>query len=278
MSRREAQGAGDRSPRRATGREGLAPPGAGRPDTAPGPAARHPWLLELTEADQLFLSWPVAPAAVAGRIPAPLSLETFDARAWITLVAFRMERLRLRGLPPVPLLSSFAEVGCLTCVRLGDERGVWFLRLDAATRLGSAVGRRLFALPYHHSAVSLHAEAGWRWFRSAGPSVRSVVRPEFRVRYRPTGPEHEARPGTLAHFVAERSVMFSGRDAGALLRAVQARPPRRIRACEVVLERNTLHVALGLPEPADEPVAWYCSSSVIRIGLSVPVRSATPGR
>jgi hypothetical protein len=240
--------------------------------------ARLPWLVGLAEVDQLFLSWPLAPTALADRIPAPLALDTFEGRAWITLVAFRMERLHLRGLPPMPGLSCFAEVGCLTQVRLGDARGVWFFRLDAATRLGAAVGRRLFALPYHYSAVSLHAEAEWRFFQSVGQSARSAVRPELRVRYRPTGPEHEARPGTLAHFVAERFVMFSGRDAGALLRSVQARPPHRIRACEIVLERNTLHAALGLPERADEPVAWYCRSSVIRTGLPVPVRSATPGR
>ena len=275
---RAARDAGDRPPRRAAGRDYLARLGARASDGATRLYAGLPWLVELTEADQLFLSWPVAPTVLADRIPAPLALDTFDARAWITLVSFRMERLHLRGLPPTPGLSSFAEVGCLTCVRLGDERGVWFFRIDAATRLGSEVARRLFALPYHRAAVSLDAEGDSRSVRSEGRAPRGTVRPEFRARYRPTGPEHEPRPGTLAHFIAERFVMFSRTERGTLLRGVQARPPRRIRACDVVVEWNTFPEATGLPGPAGDLTVWSCGRSVIRTRLPAPVPPAARGR
>ena len=241
------------------------------------PRARHSWLVEQTEADQLFLSWPVAPPALAGRIPPPLSLETFDGRAWITLIAFRIERLRLRGLPPVPGLSRFGEVSCLTHVRLGDERGVWFFRIDAATRLGSLVGRALYALPYHHSAVTVSADGEWRRVRSAGLGEGQGAQPELHARYRPTGPEHEARAGTLAHFLVERFVMFSRTAGGTLLRGMQARQPRRIRAGEAVLELNTFPEALELPGPDGERAAWCCRDAVVRTRLPAPVCPARPG-
>jgi uncharacterized protein YqjF (DUF2071 family) len=267
----------DRSYRRATGRDYLARLGARASDTGARLYARHPWLLELTEADQLFLSWPVAPAAVAGRIPAPLSLDVLDGRAWITLVSFRMERLHLRGLPPMPLLSSFTEVCCLTHVSLGAERGVWFFRIDAATRLGSAVGRRLFGLPYHHARVSLTGGRDWRCVRSEGRSMGGAGWPELRARYRPTGPADEARPGTLARFLVEPLVMFSRTAGGTLLRGVQTRVSRRLRACEVVVERNTFPEATGLPAPAGEPMAWHSERSVIRAWLPVPVGRGRAG-
>lgn len=240
------------------------------------PWNRLPWLVEQAEADQLFVSWPVTPRAVADRIPAPLALDLFEDRAWITLVVFRMERLRPRWLPPVPGLSRFAEVNCLTQVRRGAERGVWFFRIDVATRLCAAVGR-LFALPYHHAEVSLNADGDWRRARSKGPPARGGDRPELRVRYRPMGLPHEAPPETLAYFIVERLVMFSMTERGALLRGVQARPPRRIHACEVVVERNTLLETAGVPGPAGPLTAWYCPRSLVRIWLPVPAPLASSG-
>jgi uncharacterized protein YqjF (DUF2071 family) len=217
----------------------------------------------------------VSRAAFAERIPPPLSLDTFDGRAWVTLVAFRMERLRPRGLPPVPGLSRFAELGCMTYVRLGDESGVWFFRIDAATRVGALVGR-LFALPYHHRAVTVSADGDWRHVRSAAPSGGRAAGPELHVRYRPTGPEHEARRGTLAHFLLERFVMFSRAARGPLLRGAQARAPRRLRACEVLLERSALPGASGVPAPYGELQAWHCARAAVRTWLPAPVRSGMP--
>jgi hypothetical protein len=218
----------------------------------------------------LFLSWPVAPAAIAGRIPPALSLDTFEHHAWITLIPFRMEGLRLRGLPPIPLFSRFDEVDCLTYVVHGAEPGIWFFRIDAGTWMGSVVGRRLFGLPYHHSTLSLDREGDERIFHSEGAADGAGERPELRVRYRPRGPVYEAAPGTLTHFIVERLVMFSARG-GTLLKGSESRPPRRIQDCDVVVARNTLPEAAGVTGPTGELVAWYCDRSVIRTWLPAPL-------
>jgi uncharacterized protein YqjF (DUF2071 family) len=246
-----------------TARDG---PGAGDPRSRSDVRRAHVWQ---TEADQLFLSWPVAAGALVGRVPPPLVLDTFDGRPWITLISFRVERLRPRWLPPVPGLSRFGEVDCLTQVRLGDERGVWFFRIDAATRLGSALGRRLFALPYHRAAVRMDHAGEWHTVRSEGPG-------ELHAHYRPVGPEHEAAPGTLAHFVVERLAMFSRTRRGTLLRGVQTRAPRRIRDCGVALERNALPEATGLPGPDGEVAAWWCRQAVVGTVLPAPLGRSIP--
>ncbi len=241
---------------------------------------RLPWLVAQTEAELLFLSWPVAPGALAGRIPAPLTLETFEQRAWITLIPFRMERLRPRGLPPMPLVSRFAEVDCLTYVRHGEERGIWFFRIDAGTGVGSAMARTFFGLPYHRSSVSLEREGEERIFQSEGRPDATGQRPELRLRYRSRGPAHEAEPGTLAHFIVERFVMYSRTSWGTLLQGRESRAPRRIQECDVTVARNTLPQAAGIPGPAGGQVAWSCDRSEIRTWLPAPITGTltTPAR
>ena len=233
--------------------------------------ARLPWLVAQTEAEMLFLSWPVEPARISGRIPAGLALDTFEDRAWITLIPFRMERMRARWLPPIPPFSRFAEVDCLTYVRSGAVTGIWFFRIDAGTLVGSAIASLLFGLPYHHSRVALDQGDEWREFSSIGRAEGSGERPELRVRYRPRGPAHQAAPGTLAHFIVERFVMFSRSGRGTLLQGREARPPRSIQECEVAVHRNTLPEAADVPGPAGDPVAWYCARSAIRTWLPAPV-------
>jgi uncharacterized protein YqjF (DUF2071 family) len=239
---------------------------------------RLPWLVSQTEAEMLFLSWPVPAAAVAGRIPPRLSLDTYEQQAWITLIPFRMERLHLRGLPPAPPFSRFDEVDCLTYVMHREERGIWFFRIDAASLVGSMVGRRLFGLPYHHSTVSLDLEGEERIFQSAARGNAGDERPELRVRYRPRGPAHVAAPGTLAHFIVERFVMFSSGGSGTLLRGLEARAPRKIQECDVTVSRNTLPQAAGIPGPTGEPIAWYCGRSEIRTWLPAPLGEPVTSR
>lgn len=233
--------------------------------------ARLPWLVAQSEVELLFLSWPVEPATIAGRIPSGLTLDTFEGQAWITLIPFRMERMRTRGLPPIPPFSRYAEVDCLTYARRGPVPGVWFFRIDADTLVGATLGRLLFGLPYNNSRVSLEREGEWREFSSAGRADGSGARPELQVKYRPHGPAHTAAPGTLAQFIVERFVMYSQSGRGTLLEGREARPPRSIQECEVSVVRNTLPEAAHIPGPQGKLAAWYCASSDIRTWLPAPV-------
>ena len=55
--------------------------------------------------DVLFLHWQVEPTALQPLVP--LALDLFDGRAWLGVVAFRMSRNRLHGVP----LPDFARDG-----------------------------------------------------------------------------------------------------------------------------------------------------------------------
>jgi len=81
----------------------------------------------------LFLHWDWDVAAVQATLPAGLTVDPWEGRAWLGVVPFRMEGVRPRFLPAMGGLSNFPELNVRTYVR--DERGragVWFYSLDCA--------------------------------------------------------------------------------------------------------------------------------------------------
>lgn len=236
--------------------------------------ARLPWLVAQREEQLLFYNWPVASRVVEDRIPGTLEPDRFDGQAWLTLIPFQMRGLRARWTPPLPGLSAFGEVDCLTYVRprAGGSAGIWFFRISAGTGIGSWLARRLWGLPYVKRRVTLRQEGEWTRCVAGEPEA-----PDFDVRYRGTGPAHVAAPGSLAHFLVERFVMYSATAGGTLLAGREARPPRQIQAAEVSVGVNRIPALAGLPEPGGEVVAWTCAASAIRTWLPAPV-TTTPGR
>jgi hypothetical protein len=104
--------------------------------------------------DAIFINWPVPAAAVARVIPNGLEPDLFNGTAWVSLVPFRMENLRIRHLPPIPGTSNFGEVNVRTYVRGPNGPGVWFCSLDVHAALATLVARTFYRLPYYHGEVS----------------------------------------------------------------------------------------------------------------------------
>ena len=92
----------------------------------------------------------------AGRsLPPGLEVETWGGQAWIGIIPFKMQPVRPRFLPPVPVLSYFPELNVRTYVRDRTGRsGVWFFSLDCSQPLAVWVARLAFGLPYFHAAMS----------------------------------------------------------------------------------------------------------------------------
>src|ERR1700674_1035433 len=108
----------------------------------------RPWPLPAGQAvmtqswpDLLFAHWPVDAEKLRALIPERLEIDTFDGRAWLAVVPFRMTNVRLRGTPAVPWLSAFPELNMRTYVTYDGEPGVWFFSLDAGNSLAVAIAR-----------------------------------------------------------------------------------------------------------------------------------------
>jgi uncharacterized protein len=163
----------------------------------------------------LFMHWEVPAERLRALIPPQLSVDTFRGRAFVSITPFRLTGFRETYVPAIPGFSDFYEINCRTYVTLGGEHGVWFFSLDAS-RLFAVLGARIgYSLPYYHADIEMEESAGairYRMKRISEPAGRGY----FRVTYKPTGDFLDSSPGTLGHFLTERSVLYaatSGFDA-----------------------------------------------------------------
>jgi hypothetical protein len=196
-----------------------------------------PWLWQQVWNDLAFLHWPVPPSLVAPLIPRGLTVDEYDGQAWIAVVPFWMSGVTMRGVPPLPGLSTFPELNVRTYVRHGDRPGIWFFSLDAASRLTVLGGRLLFMLPYCYAIM--HTEQ--RQARTQYRSLRSAET-RFVASYGPTGPVHKAEPGSLAHFLTERYRLYATeREALSFADIHHVQWP--LQPGEVEIERNDMLAA-----------------------------------
>ena len=201
--------------------------------------------------DLLFAHWPIEVDALRPLVPPALEIDTFDGRAYLGIVPFRMEDVSPRGLPALPRVSAFPEVNVRTYVRHQGLGGVWFLSLDAGDRLAVEGARRGFHLPYFNASMSIERDGDRVHFRSERRDRRG--RPaSVDVRYGPIGPVHHAAVGSLEGWLTARDRLFAVDGRGRLTRTEIRHAPWPLRPAEAEFGVETLAAAQGLPLP-DEP-------------------------
>ncbi len=221
-------------------------------DHRPWPVPDRRWVMTQRWHALLFAHWPVDPAHLRPLLPDGLALDTFDGEAWIGIVPFAMSHVRLRGLPALPLVSSFAEINVRTYVSAGGRSGVWFFSLDAGSSLAVAAARLWYRLPYHRARMAVRRDGEAIEYHSR----RDGGGAEFRARYGPTGAAGAARPGSLEHFLTERYCLFIARG-GALWRGDIHHAPWPLQPAECELRANTMVSPTGLRLPETAPVLHY---------------------
>lgn len=211
-----------------------------------------------------FLHWPVEAEVVRPLLPAGLHVQTYDGVAWIGLVPFLMEDVRVPPFPALPRWSTFPEVNLRTYVRHGDgSEGVWFLRLWS-TRRTVNLALRQAGLPYRRARTSIEPAGPDTLAYSADPAcgatplrLRAVVRAEEAI----------VVPTPLENWLTARWNAYATR-AGHVWRVPIDHGPWPLRRATVTSLETDVFEVLGLPEPADEPLAH--ASRGVRAAIGVP--------
>jgi uncharacterized protein YqjF (DUF2071 family) len=211
----------------------------------PWPLSRKPWVMAQRWHDLLFAHGPISTRVLRAAVPSALELDTFEGRAWLGVVPFRMSGVRLRGTPAIPGLSAFPELNVRTYVTLGGKPGVYFFSLEARNPIAVAVARAWFHLPYFRARMRCDREGeGIRY-----ESVRTHAgAPPARLAgtYCPVDETLEARPGTLEHWLTERYCLYAALADGRVWRAEIHHPPWPLQRAEASFEHNTMPAAHGL--------------------------------
>src|SRR3954468_19497823 len=147
----------------------------------PWPLPDGPWAQAQTGEDLAFLHWPVDAEPLRRLLPPEAPLDTWDGAAWLGIVPFRITNMRVRGLPPVPGLSTSPELNVRTYVTVDGKPGVWFFTLDAASRLLVEAGKRLYRLPYERARMTCECRGEYVHYESDRPGGA------FSARYRGDG-------------------------------------------------------------------------------------------
>ena len=228
----------------------------------PWPLPRGPWLMGQTWEELLFVHWRVPAAELRKLVPKHVEIEEHDGSAWLGITPFRVAALRLRGVLPLPGLSSFLELNVRTYVTDGEKPGIWFFSLDAASRAAVVAARAGYKLPYFAARMRTAHIGEWIAYESARTGVAGVA---FGARYRAVGAEFVAEPQSLEEFLAERYCLYT-EDAGRLRRADIHHRPWTLRRAEAEIELNTM-APVTLPD--DEPhLLWGGRQDVVLWALA----------
>lgn len=222
--------------------------------------------------DVTFAHWSVEPDDVRRILPEGLEPDLFDGRAWVSLVGFEMDDLRLRGLPPIPTTDRFEEFNVRTYVRGPEGPGVWFCSLDVSHWLPTLVARIGFALPYDKGLVGFSSTAS-----SATWSVERTWPTRATGQLAVTVDEASSIEDPLSVFLTARWRLYSATRSGRLVTAPVEHPPWQLRAASVDSVDTGIATAAGFE--LDAPVLAHHANDVpVRVGLPRLLRRVRPDR
>jgi uncharacterized protein YqjF (DUF2071 family) len=196
------------------------------------PLPAGPWRYYQEWNEALFLHWKVPAEVLAPLLPAGLALDTHAGAAWVSLVAFTMQRIRPRYLPALAPVSDFHEINLRTYVVKDGKAGVYFLSIEAHKRLSAYVSRALSGLPYEHAGM----HRSRRHYHSANPRTGFSLDAEFVV-----GGPLEA-PTPLDSWLTERYCLYLERAGTVRRYDIQHRP---WPLAQVTITRLNLHYRVG---------------------------------
>ena len=208
----------------------------------PWPLPGDPWTNAQSLVDLAFLHWRVDADALQRQVPPSVELQTFDGSAWLGITPFLLADFRLRGLPPLPRVSTFPELNVRTYVTRDDRPGIWFFSLDAASTLAVEGAKKLYKLPYHRARMTCERRGEHVHFESAREGAA------FSGRYRGTGDLFHAEPGSLDEFLTERYCLYT-EDGGRAYRAELHHAPWDLQRGEASVDLNTM-APVALPDDA----------------------------
>jgi uncharacterized protein YqjF (DUF2071 family) len=232
--------------------------------------------------DLLFAHWPVPASQIAPLLPQGIEVDKFQGAAWLGVVPFWMDRIKLRGVPPIPGARNFPELNLRTYVRDAHTgtAGVYFFSLDAASLLAVMAARTFYHLPYFWATMQLEqrSEREFSYYSRRLLTNKPVI---FKARYRGLGPTRrlaESPPGSLEYFLTERYCLFTQNRAGQAIRANIHHIPWPLEEAEAEIERNDLASAIGITLPNEDPVLHYSRRLAVYVWPAELVRPVLAAR
>jgi uncharacterized protein YqjF (DUF2071 family) len=221
----------------------------------PWPLPDAAWVMGQTWEQLMFAHWRVPFERLRAVVHPKIPLDTFDGSAWVGVTPFTVTGFHLRGTPPPPLVSSFHEINVRTYATIDGKPGIYFLSLDASSRLAVEAARRVYRVPYFEGAIGVDREDDRVRYthertQADGPAAG------FAAEYGPMGGTYNAEPGSFDHWMAERYCLYTVDEEQRVLRADIHHPPWPLQEASVDVAHNTMAEPYGI-ELAGAPTAHF---------------------
>jgi hypothetical protein len=227
------------------------------------------WLVSQRWDNLLFAHWAVDPDAVARHLPKHVEPDIRDGDASVGIVAFVMVGTRPPEAPRWAALQPIPELNVRTYVRVGGEPGVWFLSLDASSRLFASVGHHLYGLRYSVARMVTATDGERMHYASVRPGA------SFVACYEPSGAPSRAVKGSLEHFLVERYRLFAQRR-GLVITATVLHEPWPLQPASARIELNRM-APPGIELDGD-PLLHFARSVHALISAPEPLCAASSTR
>ncbi|MDP6869588.1 MAG: DUF2071 domain-containing protein [Candidatus Poseidoniaceae archaeon] len=193
-----------------------------------------------------FMHWEIDPEKLANHLPDGLELDLFDGKAYVGTIPFLMKGVRPRLLPSVYGISTFPEFNVRTYVTKNGKPGVFFLTLDAESRVTCAYAPKFYGLPYRYSKCKLEISKNQYKWNSKRPDDEISLQGKSV----PIGPIMQAEHGTLEYFLFERYCLYV-EHKGSLKMAYTLHNPWKFQVAEAEISSNSLTESfnLGIENP-----------------------------
>jgi uncharacterized protein YqjF (DUF2071 family) len=228
-------------------------------DHRPYPLPSRPWRMTQRWNDLLFAHWAIPPTALANRLPDGLEVDTFDGAAWLGVIPFWMDRVRVRTVGShtisVPTTSTFPELNLRTYVRskVSGLAGVYFFSLDCASPLAVFGARTIFHLPYFPARMSRTITNGTVEYSSHRQLTRRPA--NYEAIYAPASDLPSPRT-PLSTFLTERYCLFTP-FAGRMLVGDIHHLPWPLQPAEADIRVNQIPRAHGFTLPDTSPILHF---------------------
>lgn len=209
------------------------------------PLPKQPWVMRMTWSELLFAHWAVDPDAVARLLPAGVTLDIRERKAWVGVVPFLMTNIAPRLCPPIPGLSRFLELNVRTYVTVDGKPGVWFFSLDAESRVAVRVARATFNLPYMDANMSIDQQDDGTIEYKSNRTHRGEPAAMYDASYSAGGEFDVAEPGSLEHWLTARYCLYSANRRGQIFRGEIDHPPWKLAHANYDERTNTMGDGFG---------------------------------
>lgn len=184
--------------------------------------------------DLVLVTFPVPDELAMPLVPPGCEPDRWEGRCHVSLVALRMERVRVRGLA-VPGLTAYPQVNLRLYVRHDGRAAVRFVQELVPSRLLAAGARWLYGEPFRAGRI--------RATVTPQDSAATVTyefgfdRPRWRLAVHGDAPAGIPDPASFAHWITERTRGCRADRAGRLRTFDVAHPPWAVRPVTAVETR-----------------------------------------